>query len=54
MELEEVKFICPECGEQWVEWQDPEDYWFKLGLRQTLCKNCADKIIKRLKEQWGK
>jgi len=31
--MEEVKFICPECGKEWVELQDPEDDWFKLATQ---------------------
>lgn len=52
MELEKVEFTCPECGVQWVEWQDPSDEWFRLGTRQTLCVNCGKETIKRVKKQW--
>lgn len=45
---EPVKFTCPECGMQWIEEQDPEDDWFKLATKQTLCDVCGTKAIKRI------
>lgn len=46
-----VTFTCPMCGDVWTEEQDPKDEWFKLGLRQTLCEACAQKVLTRIRER---
>lgn len=51
--MEEVKYTCPVCGNQWIEMEDPEDEWFRLGTNCVLCKECSKKAIKALKEKWG-
>lgn len=52
MELEKVEYTCPECGVQWIEWQNPDDDWFKLGTQETLCVNCGKKVMKRIEQEW--
>ena len=39
--IELVKFTCPDCGKEWTEEQDTEDYWFGLATQNTLCEDCA-------------
>jgi hypothetical protein len=41
-----VEFICPECGIKWIEQQEPNDEWFKLGTKQTLCRTCGEKAVR--------
>lgn len=50
----DVSFTCPMCGDVWVETQNPNDDWFRLGTRQTLCARCAAKEIERIKssKEW--
>ena len=52
---EEVKFTCPICGKEWIEEQDTEDDWFRLGTKQTLCVECSNREIRKIKEsqQWS-
>lgn len=49
-----ITFTCPMCGLVWTEDQDPNDEWFKLGVRQTLCARCAQEAIDRIKnsKEW--
>ena len=44
---EDVKFICPLCGKEWVEEQDTNDEWFRLATMQTLCEECSKKAIRK-------
>jgi len=51
--MEKVTFKCPECGQEWVELQDPKDEWFKLATKQCLCDKCTKKaIIKVITNDW--
>lgn len=50
--IEEVKFTCPMCGKEWVEEQDIKDDWFRLGTKQTLCAECSNREIKKIKHEW--
>ena len=45
---EEVVFICPVCGKEWVEEQDANDDWFRLATTQTLCEECGKKAIRNV------
>ena len=45
---EEVKYICPLCGKEWVEEQDEADEWFRLATTQTLCDECGKKAIRKV------
>ena len=45
---EEVKFICPVCGKEWIEEQDKDDDWFRLATTQTLCEECGKKAISKI------
>ena len=47
--IKEVKFTCPDCGKEWVEKQDTEDEWFGLATTQTLCDECAEGYLERIK-----
>ena len=47
--IEEVKFKCPVCGNEWTEKQDENDNWFKLGTTKTLCSLCSKNAINKLK-----
>lgn len=47
-DLQEVEFTCPRCGTRWLEWQDPDDDWFKLATNQTLCANCGQVAMRRI------
>ena len=49
---EEVKFTCPMCGKEWIEEQDTKDDWFRLGTKQTLCAECSNREIKKVKHEW--
>lgn len=42
-------FTCPMCGIVWTEDQDPDDEWFGLGVKQTLCARCGQEAIDRIK-----
>lgn len=52
--IKEVKFTCPDCGKEWVEEQDTEDEWFNLATTQTLCDECAEDYLERIKGNWRK
>lgn len=52
MELQQVEYTCPACGERWVEWENPDDDWFRLGTNQTLCANCGKEMLRRIKENF--
>ena len=42
------------CGKEWIEKQDTKDDWFRLGTKQTLCAECSNIEIRKIKEsqQW--
>lgn len=44
-----VTYTCPMCGVVWTEDEDPNDEWFKLGTKQTLCARCGQEAIERIK-----
>jgi len=52
MALEQVEYTCPMCGAHWVELQDINDEWFRLGTNQTLCAKCGQEAIRRIKHNW--
>ena len=52
--LKEVKFICSNCDKEWVEKQDTEDEFFGVATTQTLCAECAEGYLERVKGTYGK
>ena len=43
-----VEYTCPECGAIWTEKHHPDDEWFKLATKQTLCPTCSRHHIRNL------
>lgn len=52
-QAEKVEFTCPRCGVQWIEWQDPNDEWFKLATNQILCVNCGQVTMEHIIAKWN-